>query len=116
MSDCTEEKWGSPLVLRRCSQGNGASWERLSSADSAAAEGGCETGGWAAQHPHLDPWTEPPKQVSHQHMGFLLIKAGVYSAQYTATLRTNSITDSHQGYHRGYFSASLEVHKRLEKL
>lgn len=58
--------WASPLALRRCFWGSGASWERSGSADSAAAEDGCGTGGGAAQHPHLDPcrrrentWMQP---------------------------------------------------------
>lgn len=46
----------SPLALRHCSEGSGASWERSSSADSAVAGGECGTGGGAVQRPHLDPW------------------------------------------------------------
>lgn len=42
-------------MLRHCFWGSGASSERSSSADSAAAADGCDTGGEAAQHLHLDP-------------------------------------------------------------
>lgn len=49
------ETWFSPLVLRHCFEGSGASWARSGSADSAVAGGGCGTGGGAAQHLHLDP-------------------------------------------------------------
>lgn len=55
MNDWAEAKMGSPLVLRCCFWESGASWGRSGSAGSAAAEDGCETGGGAAQHPHLNP-------------------------------------------------------------
>lgn len=45
----------SPLALRHCFEGSGASWERSSSADSAVAGDGCGTGGGPVQRLHLDP-------------------------------------------------------------
>lgn len=45
----------SPLALRHCFEGSGASWERSSSADSAVAVDGCGTGGGPVQRLHLDP-------------------------------------------------------------
>lgn len=51
-----KEAWFSPLVLRHCFGGSGASWARSGSADSAVAGDGCGTGGGAAQHLRLDPF------------------------------------------------------------
>lgn len=42
-------------MLRRCFWGSGASWERSSSADSAAAAGGCGTGEETARYLRSGP-------------------------------------------------------------
>ena len=59
---CKEGGRGSPLVLRHCSWGSGASGERLGSADSAVAVDGGGTGGGASRHPHSDPWERQPTE------------------------------------------------------
>lgn len=42
-------------MLRHCSEGSDASWERSGSVDSAGVVGGCGTGGGLAQSPHSGP-------------------------------------------------------------